>query len=152
MKSEEAIGWTKVIIYAVIGILIISIVLKVFKKLSSLFKSKSEEASELADELSEGMDYLQPNDWKQMLPKGKKPSELVDFKKTTNTAIDWYLSNKYEDPKLFLIALKRLNSKFEVAIASWILFDKYKITASFVSQNLKVYPKAKEIILSLPKF
>lgn len=143
-------GMIKLFFYGFLAILGGSLVFKIYKKIYSIFESKSEEAGNIFEETESGLDYLQPNDWKSFDWSKKKPSQYITTN-VTNVSIDWYVAFKENDPTLFLVALKRLNSKVEVAFASMILFNQYKLVASSVAQNLNVYSKAKNYILKLPK-
>jgi len=152
MKVEDSFTYIKALAYLIIAGMIIAILYKIFKKISSFLQSKSEEATEFGQEVEVGEDYLEPNAWKKLIPPGKKPSELVDFNKTTSVAISWYVAKKTNDGKEFLRALKRLNTKLEVATASQTLFNHYKLIASNVAQDLGVYEYAKKYVNSLKKY
>jgi hypothetical protein len=151
MKAEESFAYIKAVFYLIVGGFIIVIMYKIFKKISKFLQSKSEEATEFGQEIEAGEDYMEPGSWKKLIPAGKKPSELVDFNKLVSVAISWYVAKKEKDGKEFLRALKRLNTKLEVAMASQILFNQYKLIASNISQDLGVYEYSKKYVNSLPK-
>jgi hypothetical protein len=130
----------------------IVILYKVFRRISKFLQTKSEEATEFASEVVEGEDYLQPGTWKKLVEGRGKVSDLVDFNKATSVAISFYVAKKAKDAKEFLKALKRLETKLEVAIASQILFNQYKLVASSVAQDLNVYQYAKKYVNSLRKY
>jgi hypothetical protein len=151
MKAEESITYIKALAYLIIAGMVIAIIYKVFKKISGFLQSKSEEATEFGQEIEAGEDYLEPGVWKKLIPQGKKPSDFLDFNKLASVAISWYVSKKEKDGKEFLRALKRLNTKLEVAMASQILFNQYKLIGSNIAQDLGVYQYAKKYVNSLPK-
>jgi hypothetical protein len=47
--------------------------------------------------------------------------------------------------------LKRLNTKLEVAVASQILFNQYKVIGSNVAQDLGVYEYTKNMLIHYQK-
>ena len=151
MKAEESITYIKAFAYLIIAGMIIAIIYRIFKKISKFLQSKSEEATEFGQEVEAGEDYMEPNTWKKLIPAGKKPSDLLDFNKLTSVAISWYVARKEKDGKEFLRGLKRLNTKLEVAMASQILFNQYKLIASNISQDLGVYEYSKKYVNSLQK-
>jgi len=151
MKAEESFTYIKALAYLIIAGMIVAIIYKIFKRISSFLKTKEEEATEFGQEIEAGEDYLETNTWKKLIPPGKKPSDLLDFNKLTSIAISWYVSKKTKDGKEFLRALKRLNTKLEVAMASQILFNQYRLVASNIAQNLGVYEYAKKYVNSLQK-
>jgi hypothetical protein len=151
MKEEEAFVYLKALAYLIIAGMIISILYRIFKRISNFLKTKQEKTIEFAQEIESGEDYLEPGIWKKLIPAGKKPSEILDFNKLTSIAISWYVAKKEKDGKMFLRNLKRLNTKLEAAMASQILFNQYKLIASSVAQDLGVYQYSKKYVNSLAK-
>jgi hypothetical protein len=151
MKEEEAFVYLKALAYLIIAGMIISILYRIFKRISNFLKTKQEKTIEFAKEIESGEDYLEPGIWKKLIPAGKKPSEILDFNKLTSIAISWYVAKKEKDGKMFLRNLKRLNTKLEAAMASQILFNQYKLIASSVAQDLGVYQYSKKYVNSLAK-
>ena len=151
MKAEDSFTYIKAVAYLIIAGMIITIIYKIFKKISSFLQSKSEEATEFGQEVEAGEDYMEPGVWKKLIPAGKKPSDLLDFNKLTSVAISWYVAKKEKDGKEFLRGLKRLNTKLEVAMVSQILFNQYKLIAANIAQDLGVYEYSKKYVNSLQK-
>jgi len=148
--QAPGIGWIKFTLYAFAAVLIASLIFKIYKKIFSIFKTESEEAQELGQNIPSGIDYMGPNDFLSIkLPAGKKPSDIVDFQKVTGAAIDFYLSYKNNDKVRFITALKKLQTKYEVATAARILFNQYKVTLQFIAENFKLYDYAKNYIYTL---
>jgi glutaredoxin 2 len=152
MKAEETFVYIKAFVYLVIATMFIVILYKVFRRISKFLQTKSEEATEFAQKIEAGEDYLQPGAWKKLVEGRSKVSDLVDFNKATSAAISFYVAKKTKDAKEFLKALKRLETKLEVAIASQILFNQYKLVASSIAQDLNVYEYAKKYVNSLRKY
>jgi hypothetical protein len=71
MKAEESFTYIKAVAYLIIAGMVVAIVYKIFKKISNFLKSKEEEATEFGQEIESGEDYLEPNVWKKIIPKGK---------------------------------------------------------------------------------
>jgi len=151
MKSEETFIYIKAFAYIIVTAMILVIVYRIFKRVSNFLKTKREKTIEFGKEIEAGEDYLEPGVWKKLIPKGKKPSDLLDFNKLTSIAISWYVAKKEKDGKMFLRNLKRLNTKLEAAMASQILFNQYKLIASSTAQELGVYQYSKKYVNSLPK-
>jgi hypothetical protein len=152
MKAEESFTYIKSLTYLIIAGMIIAILYRIFKRISSFLKTKQEKAIEFGQKIEAGEDYLEPGTWKKLVPTGKKPSELVDFNKIASVAISFYVAKKINDAKYFLKALKRLNTKLEAALAAQSLFNHYKLVASSVAQDLGIYKYAKEYVNSLKKY
>jgi hypothetical protein len=151
MKAKESFVYIKALAYLIIAGMIIAILYRIFTRISNFLKTKEEKTIEFAQEIESGEDYLEPGAWKKLIPIGKKPSDILDFNKLTSIAISWYVAKKEKDGKMFLRNLKRLNTKFEAAMASQILFNQYKLIASSVAQDLGVYQYAKKYVNSLLK-